>query len=45
MKSIRVACAIICDGERILACQCGHGDLKGGWEFPGGKFEPSKTDE
>ena len=27
----------------IFATQRGHGELKGGWEFPGGKIEPGET--
>jgi len=42
-KTIRVVAAIIRDGERIFATQRGHGDFKGGWEFPGGKIEPGET--
>lgn len=45
MKTIHVAGAIIQNGDKILACQRGHGDLKGGWEFPGGKLEPGETGE
>ena len=48
MKTIRVVAAIIKDvnenGEPIIfATQRGYGDLKGGWEFPGGKIEESET--
>lgn len=39
MKVIRVAAAVIRDGNRILTTQRGYGDFKGGWEFPGGKIE------
>ena len=44
MKTIRVVAAIIKavneNGEPIIfATQRGYGDLKGGWEFPGGKIE------
>lgn len=42
-KDIRVAAAVIIDGERILAAQRDHGELAGGWEFPGGKLEPGET--
>lgn len=45
MKSIKVAAAIIQRDDKILACQRGYGDLKDGWEFPGGKFEPGETGE
>lgn len=48
MKIIKVVAAIITDyneeGQRILfATQRGYGDLKGGWEFPGGKIEAGET--
>lgn len=42
-----VAAAIIYDGERerVLSCQRGYGDMKDGWEFPGGKVEDGETGE
>lgn len=40
-----VAAAIIQDADRILSCQRGHGDMKDGWEFPGGKVEDGETSE
>ena len=48
MKTIRVVAAVIKseneNGETIIfATQRGYGDLKGGWEFPGGKIEESET--
>lgn len=48
MKTIRVVAAIIKavnnNGEPIVfATQRGYGDLKGGWEFPGGKIEEGET--
>ena len=48
MKTIRVVAAIIKavnnNGEPIVfATQRGYGDLKGGWEFPGGKIEKGET--
>lgn len=43
MKTIRVAAAIICNDNKILAAQRGYGEFKGGWEFPGGKLEPQET--
>ena len=48
MKTIRVVAAIIKavneNGEPIIfATQRGYGELKGGWEFPGGKIELGET--
>ena len=43
MKTIRVVAAVIRDGDKIFATQRGYGDLKGGWEFPGGKIEEGET--
>ena len=48
MKTVRVVAAIIKalneNGEPIIfATQRGYGDLKGGWEFPGGKIEEGET--
>ena len=46
MKSIEVVAAIIHDTEgRIFATQRGYGDMKDGWEFPGGKMEPGESPE
>ena len=42
-KVIRVVAAVIRDENRIFATQRGYGDLKGGWEFPGGKIEDGET--
>ena len=39
MKTVRVVAAVIRDNDKIFATQRGYGDLKGGWEFPGGKIE------
>ena len=44
-KTIRVVAAIILDGDKIFATQRGHGEFKGGWEFPGGKIEAGETPE
>ena len=48
MKTIKVVAAVIKrineDGDLIIfATQRGYGDLKGGWEFPGGKIEEGET--
>ena len=43
MKIVNVVPAIIKDNDKIFATQRGYGDLKGGWEFPGGKVEPHET--
>ena len=43
MKMIKVVAAVIRDGDKIFATQRGYGDLKGGWEFPGGKIEEGET--
>ena len=44
MRIIEVVAAVIVDGDdRILATQRGYGDMKDGWEFPGGKIEPHET--
>ena len=47
MKTIKVVAAIICDDmkekNKIFATARGYGDLKGGWEFPGGKVELGET--
>ena len=46
MKQIEVVAAIIHDAEgRIFATQRGYGDMKDGWEFPGGKMEQGETPE
>ena len=48
MKTVRVVAAVIKavneNGQPIIfATQRGYGDLKGGWEFPGGKIEEGET--
>lgn len=49
MKTIRVVAAVICDSmenkNKIFATSRGYGELKGGWEFPGGKIEEGETPE
>ena len=43
---IEVCCAIITEGDKILATRRSHGmHLAGFWEFPGGKIEPGETAE
>ena len=45
-KQIKVVAAIIHDSEgRIFATQRGYGDMKDGWEFPGGKVESGERPE
>ena len=47
MKTIQVVAAVICDcfdeKSKIFATARGYGELKGGWEFPGGKIEAGET--
>lgn len=49
MKTVKVVAAIICDDmkekNKIFATVRGYGDLKGGWEFPGGKVELGETSQ
>lgn len=50
MKVVNVVAAIITaedkDGRKIVfATQRGYGDMKGGWEFPGGKVEAGESPE
>ena len=46
MKQIEVVAAIIHDEEgRIFTTQRGYGEMKDGWEFPGGKMEPGESTE
>ena len=46
MNHIRVVAAVIHDAkDRIFVTQRGYGDMKGKWEFPGGKIEPNETRE
>ena len=43
MKTVRVAAAIIIQGDKVFATQRGYGAFKDGWEFPGGKIEDGET--
>ena len=44
MKRIEVVAAIIHDEQgRVFATQRGYGEMKDGWEFPGGKMEPGES--
>ncbi|MBS6643908.1 MAG: (deoxy)nucleoside triphosphate pyrophosphohydrolase [Clostridiaceae bacterium] len=48
MKTIRVVAAVMKAANKsgepmIFATQRGYGELKGGWEFPGGKIEEGET--
>ena len=45
MKTVRVVAAIIIENDKVFATQRGYGEFKDGWEFPGGKIEPSETPE
>ncbi len=43
MKTIRVVAAVIKNKNKIFATARGYGELKGQWEFPGGKIEVGET--
>ena len=49
MKTIKVVAAVICDNmkekNKIFATARGYGELKGGWEFPGGKIEAGERED
>lgn len=46
MKQIEVVAAIIHDSNgRVFATQRGYGEMKDGWEFPGGKVELGESSE
>ena len=46
MKTIHVVCALIYDeNHRIYASQRGYGEMKDGWEFPGGKIDGNEDFE
>lgn len=40
---MKVAAAVIRDGNQIFATARGYGEFKGQWEFPGGKIEAGET--
>ena len=42
-KTVKVAAAVIKEGNKILATQRGYGSYKDRWEFPGGKVEGNET--
>lgn len=42
-KVIRVAAAVITNGDKFFATQRGYGEWRGYWEFPGGKIEAGET--
>ncbi len=48
MKTIKSSCSGYLrqhkkEKNKIFATARGYGELKGGWEFPGGKVEPGET--
>ena len=46
MKTIHVVAVVIeavDEQGKLFATQRGYGDMKGSWEFPGGKIEPGET--
>ena len=43
MKTVKVVAAVIREKDKLFATARGYGDLKGGWEFPGGKIEDGET--
>ncbi len=43
MKRIEVVAAIILQDGQVFATQRGYGEMKDGWEFPGGKIERGET--
>lgn len=45
MKKIKVVAALIELNGRVLIAQRSYGDLKGKWEFPGGKVERGEKEE
>lgn len=45
MKTINVVAAVIMKEGKVFATQRGYGELKDGWEFPGGKVEAGESPE
>ena len=45
MKQLEVVAAIIRKEGHVFATQRGYGEMKDGWEFPGGKIEAGETPE
>ena len=45
METVDVVAAVIERGGAVLGTQRGRGEMRGGWEFPGGKVEPGETPE
>ncbi len=43
MKKVKVVAAVIGRNGKVFATQRGYGDMKGGWEFPGGKVEVGES--
>ena len=40
---VRVVAAVIWMDDRVYAAQRGYGDMKDGWEFPGGSWAVCST--
>lgn len=38
-KKVDVAAAVLIHNDLVFACQCGYGEFKDWWEFPGGIIE------
>ena len=45
VRKVHAVCAVISRDYSVFSCQRGHGDMQGGWEFPGGKVEKGETGE
>ncbi|MBR5047223.1 MAG: HAD-IA family hydrolase [Eubacterium sp.] len=43
METKHVVAALIRKGEYLFATRRGYGEMKGGWEFPGGKVAPGES--